>query len=364
MNGIYSFVGKALSLSLSSCLLLGCGSTWRLHDEVTLQVGAPADESAPNWVKGKVPFNDPGKIYFVGRSAIPDAPRSAGSLSSLAGALLNDSSNRVGYTMLDERQALQSARNDVYDQMRQLLAPRSAGTLGQLMVVNVDAGTCKTCGVIDGPIRTSSSACNATCNEHGFDAQTGREMGCSKPCGDAADCQQCGNLLFAMDGRWRHDDTGDIDDRLDTDVLQMNIAFDTVLAGMAAYLQQEDAYFEKVHVHDADDFLGRPLAQGHDEWSSWKAWVLMSIPREEWDNMVEVMRDTQDQMFAAAMQSAAENRDRRMAFELKQIQLQQQREQDRIEFDREQQKQLLQYEIEVDRERTNLPGRRFRVSGS
>ena len=90
----------------------------------------------------------------------------------------------------------------------------------------------------------------------------------------------------------------------------------------------------------------------------------MSIPREEWDNMVEVMRDTQDQMFAAAMQSAAENRDRRMAFELKQIQLQQQREQDRIEFDREQQKQLLQYEIEVDRERTNLPGRRFRVSGS
>ena len=136
MNGIYSFVGKALSLSLSSCLLLGCGSTWRLHDEVTLQVGAPADESAPNWVKGKVPFNDPGKIYFVGRSAIPDAPRSASSLASLAGALLNDSSNRVGYTMLDERQALQSARNDVYDQMRQLLAPRSAGTLGQLMVVN------------------------------------------------------------------------------------------------------------------------------------------------------------------------------------------------------------------------------------
>ena len=69
--------------------------------------------------------------------------------------------------------------------------------------------------------------------------------------------------------------------------------------------------------------------------------------------MVEVMRDTQDQMFAAAMRSAAENRDRRMEFELKQIQLQQQREQDRIEFDREQQKQLLQYEMEVDRERTN-----------
>ena len=53
-----------------------------------------------------------------------------------------------------------------------------------------------------------------------------------------------------------------------------------------------------------------------------------------------------------------------MSFEMKQIQLQQQREQDRIEFDREQQKHLLQYEMEVDRERTNLPGRRFRVSGS
>jgi len=364
MNGIYSFVGKVLFLSLSSCLLLGCGSTWRLHEEVTLQVGAPADESAPNWVKGKVPFTDPGKVYFVGRSAIPDSPDRAANLSGLAGIIFNDSSNRVGYTMLDERQALQSARNDVYDQMRQLLAPRSAGTLGQMMVVNVDAGTCKICGTIDGPIRTSSSACNPTCNEHGFDRRTGQEIGCNKSCGDATDCQQCGNLLYALDGRWRHDDTGDLDDRLDTDVLQMNIAFDTVLAGMAAYLRQEDAYFEKVLVHDADDFLGRPLAQGHDEWSSWKAWVLMSIPREEWDNMVSVMRDTQDQMFAAAMQSAAENRDRRMSFEMKQIELQQQREQDRIEFDREQQKQLLQYEMEVDRERTNLPGRRFRVSGS
>ena len=37
------------------------------------------------------------------------------------------------------------------------------------------------------------------------------------------------------------------------------------------------------------------------------------------------------------------------AFELKQIQLQQQEKQDRIEF-REQQKQLLQYEMEVDRD--------------
>ena len=27
---------------------------------------------------------------------------------------------------------------------------------GQLMVVNVDAGTCKLCGPIDGPIRTSA----------------------------------------------------------------------------------------------------------------------------------------------------------------------------------------------------------------
>ena len=345
-------LGKAIILPLLCCLLSACGSSWRLHDEMTLQIGAPSDEAAPNWVKGKVPM-DPERIYFVGRSATPD-------MSCRGDTFNNDASTRVGYTMLDERSALQSARNDVYDQMRQRLAPRSAGTLGQLMVVNVDAGTGKLNGSVDGPLRTSSSACNPTCNEHGFDSQTGAEVVCAKSCED--DCKSCGGLRYGLDGRWQKED-GDVDDRLDSDLLQMNVAFDTVTAGMAAYLQQEDAYFEKVLVHDADDFMGRPFAQGNDEWSSWKAWVLMSIPKGEWDTMVNNMRSTHQQMLEMGTMMSMEDRKRRLDFEMSQIQLQQKREEEDREFDFEQQRLLVPYEMEVDRERTTLPGRRFKITG-
>ena len=345
-------LGKAIILPLLCCLLSACGSSWRLHDEMTLQIGAPSDEAAPDWVKGKVPM-DPERIYFVGRSATPDMSRRGDTFN-------NDASTRVGYTMLDERSALQSARNDVYDQMRQRLAPRSAGTLGQLMVVNVDAGTGKLNGSVDGPLRTSISACNPTCNEHGFDSQTGAEVVCAKSCED--DCKSCGGLRYGLDGRWQKED-GDVDDRLDSDLLQMNVAFDTVTAGMAAYLQQEDAYFEKVLVHDADDFMGRPFAQGNDEWSSWKAWVLMSIPKGEWDTMVNNMRSTHQQMLEMGTMMSMEDRKRRLDFEMSQIQLQQKREEEDRKFDFEQQRLLIPYEMEVDRERTTLPGRRFKITG-
>ena len=112
------------------------------------------------------------------------------------------------------------------------------------------------------------------------------EVVCAKSCED--DCKSCGGLRYGLDGRWQKED-GDVDDRLDSDLLQMNVAFDTVTAGMVTG-NVEDAYFEKVLVHDADDFMGRPFAQGDDEWSSWKAWVLMSIPKGEWDTMVNNMR--------------------------------------------------------------------------
>ena len=57
-------LGKAIILPLLCCLLSACGSSWRLHDEMTLQIGALSDEAAPDWVKGKVPM-DPERIYFV-----------------------------------------------------------------------------------------------------------------------------------------------------------------------------------------------------------------------------------------------------------------------------------------------------------
>ena len=57
---------------------------------------------APDWVQGYVPQSE-NTMFFVGRSHLP-----------LKGS---------GYTIVDERSLVQSARDDVYDQMRQRLAP-------------------------------------------------------------------------------------------------------------------------------------------------------------------------------------------------------------------------------------------------
>ena len=57
---------------------------------------------APDWVQGYVPQSE-NTMFFVGRSHLP-----------LKGS---------GYTIVDERSLVQSARDDVYDQIRQRLAP-------------------------------------------------------------------------------------------------------------------------------------------------------------------------------------------------------------------------------------------------
>ena len=80
---------------------LGCTNN-RSDSKVAIgDVEAVAME-APDWVQGYVPQSE-NIMFFVGRSHLP-----------LKGS---------GYTIVDERSLVQSARDDVYDQMRQRLAP-------------------------------------------------------------------------------------------------------------------------------------------------------------------------------------------------------------------------------------------------
>ncbi len=80
---------------------LGCTNNKSDSKVAMGDVEAVAAE-APDWVQGYVPQSE-NTMFFVGRSHLP-----------LKGS---------GYTIVDERSLVQSARDDVYDQMRQRLAP-------------------------------------------------------------------------------------------------------------------------------------------------------------------------------------------------------------------------------------------------
>ena len=74
--------------------------------------------------------------------------------------------------------------------------------------------------------------CNPTCNEHGFDPQTGREVGYESH----VVTPQIVNSVEIFCMRWTVVGSMMTRATLTTGLirLQMNIAFDTVLAGMAA----------------------------------------------------------------------------------------------------------------------------------
>ncbi|MHC4811410.1 MAG: hypothetical protein ACYTEV_13740, partial [Planctomycetota bacterium] len=89
---------------------------------------------------------------------------------------------------MDERAAVQSARVDVHDQIRQRLQPRNMGVAGGVSTVTGDAGTCLTCGDSISMIRTRvEPACNEPCSEFG-----GSEDGCGSMHEFAGDCGSCG----------------------------------------------------------------------------------------------------------------------------------------------------------------------------
>lgn len=80
-------------------LAVGCGSTnYQVQTETLHQVGITAAD-APDWVKGIAPADrDPNRVYFVGRG--------------------------IGFNVLDERGAYDSARDHALEQLARQLATR------------------------------------------------------------------------------------------------------------------------------------------------------------------------------------------------------------------------------------------------
>ena len=97
--------------------------------------------SAPDWAQGQIPRED-GRIFFVGRSEMPNY--FANRISRFSRA--NTYNNAYATWWTSEREAVSSARDDVYDQIRQRLAPRNVGNASNLVVGNIESGTCTNCG--------------------------------------------------------------------------------------------------------------------------------------------------------------------------------------------------------------------------
>lgn len=346
------------------CALLatvGCGSNWRTHETQQLVPRPMFNDSAPEWVRGICPQDD-NRIYFVGRSRTPDSPRYATNQS------YRGPDRRTGYTVMDERDAVQSAREDIYDQMRQRLAPRNMGNASNLIVDNIDSGTCVSCGTIIPEHRTETIVCNDTCSHGSAHCNSAKIKTVSvdgkKGCGDChqpvAQCAGCATIVHAVTQSNR---TADFVSHglkpLSRDLNIANINVDSMMPSLAAYLAEEEVYFEKWHVHDGHDGLGRPFANGRDEWQSYKCWMLCSIPAEEFFSIAEDFRAKYEELYELAIDRADQDRARRMATEDAGRVLTITRQEEERAWNREDELVTRAHTIEIDKDRHTLPGRRF-----
>ena len=362
-------ITQFITKTAACCVLLtaiGCGSNWRTHESQQLVPRPMFNDNAPEWVQGVVPQSD-GRIYFVGRSAIPDIHRI--NIKDTEGH--RTPNQRVGYTVMDEREAVQSARSDIHDQIRQRLTPRNMGATSNIMVGNIDSGTCITCGTPVPLIQAPKViVCNADCN-HAYSHCGGGNItvestvsGSGRHCGDCHDevasCSGCGSLVHKVTQSNRTPDyiSGGLSP-LARDLNIINISLSSVMPALAAYLTEEEVYFEKWHVHEGHDGLGRPFANGRDEWQSYKCWMLCSIPAEEFYEVAQDFRDKYENMYTTALERADDDRDRRIDSETEGRALTITRQDEERAWNREDEIVTRAHTIELDKDRHGLPGRRF-----
>ncbi len=344
---IHGLIGGIIAAAAigSVASMTGCGSNWRVHQEQAL-VSKPSTPAAPDWVQGHIPMAED-RVFFIGRSHTPDYHRD----HLTDGEWGHDQHrrtppNRVGYTVMDERDAVQSARNDVYDQVRQRLQPRSLGTTTQAIKSTVDVGTCVDCG---GTLPVAARmpvqpACNepcvrsrhttwpnsashdrcGNCTSSAFDR--GVRVVFADNCGTCGDrhafqaqsdptCGSCPTKVSVSTYPWNQEfwpAYGDIQGR---DLSLVNVSIDSVMPAMLAHVNEEEVYFEKWHVHEGDDPWGRPFAEGRDEWLSYKCWLLCSIPRAEYEAIVEDFRGTYQAVLAENLSRDIADRARRVDWE-------------------------------------------------
>ena len=132
-----------------------------------------------------------------------------------------------------------------------------------------------------------------------------------------------------------------------------------MMPSVAAYLLEEEVYFEKWHVRDGNDAFPRPFANGRDEWQSYKCWMLCSIPSEEFYSIAEDFREKYQELYELAIERADQDRTRRMQDEDANRALTITRQEEDRDWNRKDEEVTRQHTIGIDKDRHALPGRRF-----
>ena len=343
---LWSGVFPMMAAALIGASLSGCGSNWRMHESRAIEAAKPSTPDAPAWVQGRMPMAED-YVFFIGRSHTPDYHRDHLRDGEWGFSQHNRSpATRVGYTVMDERDAVQSARNDVYDQIRQRLAPRNLGMTAQNIHSTVDVGTCYDCGdSLPAASRMPvQQACNQPClrtagSTWPNSASHDRCRGCTNDAIDrgervvfASECCNCSDThvfesqpdpscgtcpitIAASDYPWNQPlwpHYGSIQGR---DLSTINVGVESVMPALLANVNEEEIYFEKWHVHEGSDAGGRPFAEGRDEWQSYKCWLLCSIPLAEYEAIVGDFRGTYKTLLAESVARDSDNRARRVDWE-------------------------------------------------
>jgi len=377
-----------IKTTLTCCVLLaviGCkgrGSNWRIHQEKQITTMPMSNDDAPDWVKGSIPQSE-NRIYFVGRSLNPDSPRIPLGNTYLRkngewfnehaylygfppqedGEYYRTPSQRTGFTVMDEREAVQSARNDVSDQMRQRLAPKNMGNASSLTVNNIDSGTCTNCGDKLAVYRTNVQVCNTQCshNQEPCKSVTNNGVKCGDCHQSVADCSTCSSSVHVTEVILNPNYVSPDLPSLARDITIRNINYDSMMPAIAAYLNEEEVYFEKWHVHEGADSGVRPYAEGRDEWQSYKCWMLCSISTEEFYKIAETFREQYQDLYLASTIRAEEDRERRISDEDNIRQTILTRQDEERDWEKEIQLLKLKYNTDINQSRLGLRVRRFNV---
>lgn len=152
--------------------------------------------------------------------------------------------------------------------------------------------------------------------------------------------------------------------QLGRDINLLNIGIDSVMPAMLAAMEEEEVYFEKWNVHEGHDSMGRGLATGDDEWQSYKAWVLFSIPREEYAMIASEFRIQYNALFNRAMEFALADRAKRLELEEMERRIQLEWQKQERAWNREDEVSARDHAIRLDFDRLHFPGRRFSVVGT
>jgi hypothetical protein len=358
------------ALAAGTMLAVGCvkkSTEWHMASSSETVLDRP---EAPDWVRGLTPKSD-SRIYFVGRS--DDV-----------------------ITCLSERDAIQSARNDIHDQVRQRLAPRNVGTVGQNVNMSTDSGTCVDCNTPMPVIRMAIQApCNAPCLHASVagpgDCVSRTHCGSCTPsalnsgnsvevvskcgsCNDVhafstlrrADCASCPTLVHAVNADHRVADYLPYNQGMDRDLNVFNVGLDSIMPALLSQLQEETAYFEGMRVNGTYARSGSrgSAAVNTNKITGHKAWLLCSIPRAEFLAIANDFRERYEQLYDVTLEWTMEDRDRRIDWETASRQVELEWQAEERAWNREDEIVTRDHTITLDKDRHPMPGRRFGVVGS